>query len=815
MKAARDNLFQNEHFLNKYRSGPGLPKVVTKKSPPLKLVGAIGKEIHGLENGKAISKSASLTSVAQTQQATSPEITASTIPVAAPSNLELDNTKSFPTSLNSSYSLPSKTNNLTQPRPCIPLTRAEALSIRTKAKHYLSSAVKKSPRPCIPRIEVHHVPDSPQHSSSLEQVLESSLLAPTDTSKAPVVISSGDTILIQSKMAASNASDEVLARPRKCSKWKADESQLGPRPSRRLGIPRPSCNQEQTKRQTTQGGFLSTDHRRISQNSNQLSDGLHKGVSLPVDYQCNEPTSPTFGMQENRYNSSGKDVENELGRLQKEILIKAHRAVDLEPTACPEVLTMCREGPGTDRTSGVYREMGNLRAVEQDIPDTSYLPGSSQVFSTETEEGADSAQLKNQLCSRLRIFKESYKKSPKAFPVLQNEEFLLAPCPTREHERALAKIQADRERAAEPASPSTGGNQATQVLNNSWTDPAIVDWEYCPRDIRRLGEQDEIAWRARLQGWLETTIQCECAVDIFRHAFFNGSAHADGETAMFILDMRNYQTVLDPNDEKSQAHAHETVAGYCYNFNLRKRKLEEAEEHRKIMSRQAELEARRQPLRSSNSPVANIYLRPVNIDKDIEELMAIYNWYTEKSFISPNIYLLNENNVRERIEESQNAHLPFIVAVERRTEKVVGYALARDFDRQEASRFTAELELYVADDHTSLGIGRCLLDKLLEICDPTYTPKCGYSFEVSKAERSGYFSGGRRRLSRLIFALSYVDMKAGDISKHKRVKQWLKERGEFEEQGLLGGARVKNNYLVNVAYLVRSIGPRHSNKLVT
>ncbi|KAL4909796.1 hypothetical protein BDW74DRAFT_44206 [Aspergillus multicolor] len=532
---------------------------------------------------------------------------------------------------------------------------------------------------------------------------------------------------------------------------------------------------------------------------------------IPIN---NEPISPTFGMQENRYNSPGKEVENELERLQKEILIKAHRAANFEPTACPEVLTTCRDGPGTDPTSAAYHAIEELRAVDQDIPDSSYLPGSSQMFSTETNKNTDFSLLKSQLDSRLRLFKDSYKKCPKAFPVFQEKELMLVPCPAEEHERVLAKIQADRERLAEHASPSARENEVARVLNNSWTDPAIVDWEYCPRDIRRLGEQDETAWRAQLQLWLESTIQCECSVDIFRQAFFDGSAHADGVTAMFILDMRNYETVLNPIDETSLIHAHETVAGYCYNFNLKKRKREEAEEHRKLMSRQAELEARRQPLRSPNSPVANIYLRPVNIDKDIPELMAIYNWYTLKTFNSPNVYPLDENRVRERIEEARNAEFPFIVAVERRTEKVVGYALAQEFDRHEASRLTAELELYVADEHTSLGIGRCLLDKLLEICDPTYTPKCGYSFEASKEERSGYFSGGRRRLARLIFTLSYVDMKAGDISKHKRVKQWLKERGRFEEQGLLRGARIKENFLVNVAYLVRMIGPGDSNKFL-
>ncbi|KAL5042845.1 hypothetical protein BDW71DRAFT_200281 [Aspergillus fruticulosus] len=484
------------------------------------------------------------------------------------------------------------------------------------------------------------------------------------------------------------------------------------------------------------------------------------------------------------------------------------------------MLTRCRDGPGTDHTSKVYHELGNVRAVPQDIPDSSYLPGSSQIFSTEIQENAEAEQLRRELCGRLRLYRESYRKSPKAFPILaENDGYILLPTPTEEHESALASIQADRERVAEPATDSDpanyssgDGNQITQVLDNSWTDPAIVDWEYCPRGLAR-SDSDETAYRARFQNWLESTIKCECAVDIFHQAFFNGFAHADGETSMFILDMRNYETRLDPNDKASWLHAHETVAGYCYNINLQERKAEEAEEHRRKMELQVRREARREPLRSPRSPVANIYLRPVDVNKDIPDLRRIYNWYTQNSFVSPNIYALDEDEVRQRIEECRSANLPFIVAVDRRAEKILGYALAQEFDRHAASRFTAELEIYVKDEHTSLGIGRCLLDKLLEICDPTYTPKCGYCFETSKEERSGYYPGGRRRLSRLIFTLSYVDMKPEDISKHKRVKKWLKQRGEFEEQGLLRGIRAKNNYLINVAYLVRTIGHSQSNKL--
>ena len=264
---------------------------------------------------------------------------------------------------------------------------------------------------------------------------------------------------------------------------------------------------------------------------------------------------------------------------------------------------------------------------------------------------------------------------------------------------------------------------------------------------------------------------------------------------LYLVEMRNYETILDPADKATNDHAHETAAGYCMNVNRQRKQADEAEEQHKRIEHEIRQQARRQPLRSPGSPVANIYLRPVK-DRDVPGLKEIYDWYARNSVDSPNTHDLDEDAVRGRIEESDNSSLPFIVAIDRRSassrsEKVLGYACARDFDRHEASRFTAELEVYVRAEHTSLGIGRCLLDKLIELCDATYRPKS--DFEFLNTTKLGYLPGGRRRLARMIFTLGYVDGK--EISEHKRVKQWLRTCANFEEQGTLRGVREKNGGL--------------------
>ncbi|KAL2824137.1 hypothetical protein BDW59DRAFT_147888 [Aspergillus cavernicola] len=534
-----------------------------------------------------------------------------------------------------------------------------------------------------------------------------------------------------------------------------------------------------------------TDERRVSQVSVQFSEDVHKGVAIPSDHELKEPTTTTE--KENRRETAAE----ELARLRKEIVFNAHRGrFDDSPTASPEELTRCRDGPGTDRQSEAYHEIATLRLVSQDgIGDESYV-GYSLVF-TEAAQDADPEVLKADLESQMKLSRELYKKSPTAFPIRQDDEALiLSPVPTEKHKKMLAKVRKSLAGIKSESTSDSKEKQPVQMLEKSWSDPIIVDWEYCPRCI-----DNEKPYRVWFQGWLESTIERKCVMDIFHQAFFNGTAHADGETSMFMLDMRNYVTQLGPTDKKARLHAHETAAGYCYNILLQNGKAEEAEEHRKRMERQRRVEYRHyEPLRSPSSPRANIYLRPVDINKDVPELRSIYNWYAQKSVSSPNTVSLDAGQVRQQIEICLNARLPFIVAVDRRSAsnkhggRILGYACAREFDGLHlASQFTAEMELYVRDGNMNQGIGKCLLDKLLEVCDSTYTPKGGYLFEATKDDRSAYYPGGRRKLARLIFTLCYVD--CTEISGHKRVKKWLQEHAEFEEQGLLRGVRVKNNKL--------------------
>ncbi|KAL2833531.1 hypothetical protein BJY01DRAFT_225121 [Aspergillus pseudoustus] len=546
----------------------------------------------------------------------------------------------------------------------------------------------------------------------------------------------------------------------------------------------------------------------------------HKGVTIPEE-----------------------DDMEELERLRKEILLNAHRAAmgNNDATASPELLATCRDGPGTYMFSPEYQEIEIFRVVPQDdTPDYSNLPGALHVFSTEE---AKNQQLPSELDSRLGVCRELYHKTPRVYPVIREGNLELSTVADKSHERILRKVNNTQGHGL--SSPWKAdikvinrSRKKRTVQEHAWSDKHIMNWEYIPHiqqnnpDLSQDHKPVFPEWfRARFQSWLDDTIPPDAPptgtplddtiptnhlVDIYHEAFFHGTAHADGENSMIILDMRKYEALLDLTDKKTRDHAHETAAGYAYNFSAQMKKAEDEEHHRKEMDRKVRLEALHSPrLRSPSSPVANIYLRPVE-NKDVPELQEIHNWYARNSTRSP-YTTLGSDQIHERIETCRNAQLPFIIAVDRRSassrrpEKILGYALAKEFDNSAyAARHTAELEVFVKERETNQGIGKCLLDKLLEVCDPLYCPNGGYEFQASTDDRSAYYPGGRRRLARLVFTLSYVDN--GEVTEHKRVKKWLEQNAGFEEQGLLRGVRVRGTEFVNVAYLVRNTGHSGTDK---
>lgn len=536
------------------------------------------------------------------------------------------------------------------------------------------------------------------------------------------------------------------------------------------------------------------DKRRPTAEANTRRNSAGVGPS--------QPKTPVKGKNQ-AYKVAPPEALEELKRLQQEVVLQAHlnRFKDeYLPGADPNFLARIREGPGLDPNSEVYQEIEKRRqtpGVSAIKPAASAQNTFPAVGDSDEEVASESGQLvfeepvKKPGSERYKAQWTLYTDSPRAYPKVENGKIVLSPEPTPGHEYVPMPPE---DPGLKPFPEPRANNSQVAPENNTWGDAFYADWEYRPRACSSYE-----AFRDTFRRWLDSTIGICYKVDLYHQGFFDGTAHSDGERSLFFPDIETPVVVLDMEIEENRLHAHETVAGYCHNLHLHMKKDEEAEEIKKKAVRDAYLQAvKTMPQPSPKAPRANVYLRPVE-NGDIPELVELFNWYIKNSTLNVEIDLVDAGDVRQRIEDCKRERLPFLVAAERRTglaarnpeyshERIFGYALANDFTGQRSSgRFTAELELFVKQDEKCRGIGRSLMDKLLEVCDASYNPRKGYFFDSNLEDRPGYYAGGRRRLARLVFVYSYPKDESAEC---ERVKRWL-QKYQFEEQGLLKGTRVK------------------------
>ena len=596
---------------------------------------------------------------------------------------------------------------------------------------------------------------------------------------------------ISDKMPDTDASDEdeVMLK----------NGRFGVNGRRQAAVPRSRQAPDQSSSSNQYGRFPSprqhrhTDSRTNIPNPEEL--GLESNKVTPRRASADNGLSQrrlAGSPKKDPYKPAPQSTQEELKKLQQQILTNAHmnRFKDLDtPSTDPETLAKAREGPGTDLNSDIYRELMRRAALPGKSSSTksSAAPPSANESSEGSQKGAwvdpHEAQWKN------------YSESPAVYPVVENGRLILLSEPTPEA-GLMVKASGQESGLRINAEDLQHCGSADQAAEHNWGDAFYADWEYRPRVCSGYE-----AFRDWFRRWLDSTIPICCYVDIYHPAFFDGTAHADGEKSLLIPDFDDHTTRLDWDDEETRLHYHETVEGYCYNWARHIEREKEEEQARRARARNAYIEGiKNTPAVNPQTPKANFYLRPVEFG-DVFELLEVVNIFIQQSTLTVDVSPLDADKIRERIETAKREMLPFIVAAERRSarsrdrssQKILGYALATDTvgDRT-AARFTAELELYVRPEYKRRGIGKCLMDKLLEVCDPTYNPLGGYFFDSSWEDRPGYRPGGRRRLARLMFIISCPN---DERPQYKWLHEWLQREYGFEQQGLLKGTRVKFNRL--------------------
>ena len=278
-----------------------------------------------------------------------------------------------------------------------------------------------------------------------------------------------------------------------------------------------------------------------------------------------------------------------------------------------------------------------------------------------------------------------------------------------------------------------------------------------------------------------------------------------------VSDYEFDQEVIAPGirqDYRIQSGYRETTEWYCSRYQMMQK--------RTLPAQQASEEQPAAPVVQMKEPTLNIYLRPATV-ADLAQVAGIYNYYIRSTTYPTNLDEVTDADMKEVLEDAINNKLPFLVAVSKQArnrrrrstanapyqalndeEEIVGFASAQDWTAPHfCERIAAEIEIYIALQHRMQGIGACLMDKMIQICDPGYVRKGAYQFTCTPEKNHLFSEGGARDLHKMYVCLrtwsrpaktpaSELVLKKSDREDECELwlKAWLESWG-FEQEGHL------------------------------
>lgn len=341
--------------------------------------------------------------------------------------------------------------------------------------------------------------------------------------------------------------------------------------------------------------------------------------------------------------------------------------------------------------------------------------------------------------------------------------------------------------------------------------PAPVEWSIRPafdqNDKDHLKFMDTWITQNRAQASSNPT-----TIDTKDPGYRTGTGLAGGESSLGKpIDTKEHDTIL-PNDDFTKAKRHETSAyasemlkGRFREPGSKSRQVYKPEFPNKTAKRAYQeklekfdadiIEAQASYDRATNPhvPKANIYIRPVE-DGDLRQVAEIYNHYVDHTVVVPEMKTLSERQWLGRWTDCTQSSYAFLVAVQlgskvgvnnRRPsrETICGFAYADDYgERENAWRYTCELQVYVGSWTLRKGVGKALVDRMMVALDPVYPIRGGVRFHGG-VDPLRYEAGGVRVVHKVVISLPYA---AKDENTLKWQKEWLSQ-WKFEQAGNLRG----------------------------
>ena len=121
-----------------------------------------------------------------------------------------------------------------------------------------------------------------------------------------------------------------------------------------------------------------------------------------------------------------------------------------------------------------------------------------------------------------------------------------------------------------------------------------------------------------------------------------------------------------------------------------------------------------------------IFVRPSH-DTDVEAMLSIYRHHIRRGVEDSvdDSGTPEPDDLRDRHKNFRSHRLPHLVATQ--DGKVVGYAYVVLFRKRPAYRFTVKHSIYIHQDHQGRGVGRVLMQELIDACAAAgYRQMIGY-----------------------------------------------------------------------------------------